>query len=445
LLAANIKGEGLFASQYSTVSFFFFDRPTEYIHCHLLIETIDQIIFSILYVCIVCVEWQYFFQNETIKQVAPAFRGVCNTEIGRIGTIAHELIHPFGLPEMYDTELGYGTGNIGGIDRFGVMANPAGNSGGDLAWPGHVGAWTRLQLGWVDPIIIDTDGTFEIRPVEQHPDIYKITKGFADKEYLLIENRQPIAGDFDEKFFSPGGIVIYHVDENIWDIYTDGGSVGNYPRGGPFLNGWPGNGKHYPVAILQADGLYELEQGINGGQTADIWNKPSQVLGPGNGEKIATAANNYPNTDSYSFGVINPTGITIRNFQTEPGTNIMTFQVCGMDGGDCPKDGPPDTIAPSKAPPKVLTIAPTKTPTKIPTEIPVPDAIKPPTKTPTKMPTKTPTKIPTPAATPTLTTPTAIIITSEDSSATTTSNIMVSTTFVVVVVAWSMQLLLLIA
>ena len=37
------------------------------------------------------------------------------------------------------------------------MANAAGNSGGNLAWPGHVGAWSRLELGWVDPIVIDKD------------------------------------------------------------------------------------------------------------------------------------------------------------------------------------------------------------------------------------------------------------------------------------------------
>lgn len=102
------------------------------------------------------------------------------------------------------------------------MANAAGNSGGDYAWPGHLGAWSRFQLGWVDPIVIDKGGTYELRPVEQYPDVYKITKGFSNpKEYLLIENRQSIAGDFDEKFFTPGGIIIYHVDENNWDVFKN--------------------------------------------------------------------------------------------------------------------------------------------------------------------------------------------------------------------------------
>ena len=226
--------------------------------------------------------------------------------------------------------------HLGGLDHFGVMGSSSGNSG-DLAWPGHPAAWTRLQLGWVEPITIERDGTYDIRPVEEFPDIYKITTGFQDKEYLLLENRQPIEGDFDEKFFSPGGIAIYHVDENIWDVFPTN-TKGNNPSGGPFLDGWPGNGKHYPVALLQADGLYELEQGINGGQSADLWNDASQVLGPGNGEKVAETAS-YPNTDSYQNGNIVPTGITLSNFKSKPGTNVMTFDVCGFETTDCPQVG----------------------------------------------------------------------------------------------------------
>jgi hypothetical protein len=280
----------------------------------------------------------------------------------------HELIHPFGLPDLYDMDAGYNTGNIGGIDRFGVMANPSGNAGGDLSWPGHVSAWTRTKLGWIDPTVIDSDGTYELRAVEQHADMFKITQGFADKEYLLLENRQAINGDFDERFFSPGGILIYHIDENIWDIFDNGGNTGNSPRGGPFLDGWPGNGKHYPIALLQADGLYELEQGINGGGSTDIWNDASQVLGPGNGEKVASKAN-YPNTDSYAFGVIKETGITIRNFSTKTGTT-MTFEVCGLSGVCSDNPITPDTKPPTKAPTKTPTQQPTQTPTKSPTNSP---------------------------------------------------------------------------
>ena len=335
--------------------------------------------------------------------VVPAFRGTCETQIGRIGPIIHETIHTFGLPELYDVE-GYSptqnTGaNVGGIDHFGVMANAAGNSNGDFAWPGHISAWTRLQLGWTTPIEITQDGTYTLRPIELYPDLYILRKGFANaKEYLLLENRQPLVDDYDEKFFAPGGIVIYHVDENIWDVSPyEPGPKGQYPRGGPFLGpSWPKNGQHYPVAILQADGLYQLEQALNGGDAQDLWNRPTQKLSP----QGTQDGKKYPNTDSYAFGKIQSTGITLQNFQTITNTNTeeekgrrrlrgsgssMTFQVCGLDSEDCPEivtddpdesgDDPsklttPPTRAPTNAPTKapiakVLTLAPTVAPTQI--------------------------------------------------------------------------------
>jgi len=329
--------------------------------------------------------------------VAPAFRGTCDLKIGRIGTIVHEMIHPFGLPDLYDGEGEYSTGELGGIARFGTMANPSGNAG-DLAWPGHISGWTRKELGWITPTEIDSDGTYILKPVEENPEMFIIKKGFEDREYLLIENRQPIQGDFDEKFFDPGGIVVYHVDENIWDAYSDGSLGTNIPRGGPFLSGWPGNGKHYPVAILQADGLYELEQGINGGQSADIYNEPSQVLGPGNGERTASKAN-YPNTDSYAFGTIVKTGITLTNFKKNGGS-AMSFQVCGLSGGKCDINTGPAPAPPTKTPTKSPQVPDTKAPTKAPTKTSqVPDT-KAPTKNPvTKPPTKEPTEAPTEAPT----------------------------------------------
>ena len=111
-----------------------------------------------------------------------------------------------------------------------------------------------------------------------------------------------------------------------------------------------------------------MEQGINGGQSADLWNNNKQILGPGNGEKIAKMAN-YPNTDSYAFGVISPTGITIQNFQMKSdGSKTMTFQIC-FDDDDC-SDGESGvgTAGVTNAP----TNAPATAPTNAPTNVPLP-------------------------------------------------------------------------
>jgi hypothetical protein len=91
-----------------------------------------------------------------------------------------------------------GQGNIGGIDRYGIMANPRGQMNSP-AYPGHASAWTKVTLGWADPIVISADGTYNARPAESYPDIYRIDFGYAPFEYLLLEMRVPCPGDFDER------------------------------------------------------------------------------------------------------------------------------------------------------------------------------------------------------------------------------------------------------
>lgn len=171
----------------------------------------------------------------------------------------------------------------------------------------------------MNPIEITEDGVYTARASAYYPDIYRISAPYASGEYLLIENRQPVLSD--QNLWKPGGILIYHVDENT-------GGNGNRVRGGPFLEGWPGNGAHYKVALLQADGKYDLEQALNQGHIADFW-QPGDSLGPGNGELVATEVGTYPNTDSYVEGHIRITGLEIGQFaETDPG--VWSFRVANL-------------------------------------------------------------------------------------------------------------------
>jgi len=144
--------------------------------------------------------------------------------------------------------------------------------------------------------------------------------------------------------------VIYHVDENT-------GGNGNRVRGGPFLEGWPGNGAHYKVALLQADGKYELEQGLNQGHMDDFW-KAGDVLGPGNGETEATSNGTYPNTDSYMGGNIVVTGLQIDQFQ-ETESGLWSFRVSNLVPIIAPNQQEPSAETPSppsQAPTDLLNI-----------------------------------------------------------------------------------------
>jgi hypothetical protein len=103
---------------------------------------------------------------------------------------------------------------------------------------------------------------------------------------------------------------------------------------------WPENGRHYQVAVLQADGLYELEKALNNGNIGDFWIQ-GRELGPGDNEIPF-----FPNTDGYAFGETVRTGVSVKSF-SRSGT-IMSFEVTGL-GGSRPLPMEP-SLAPEYSP-----------------------------------------------------------------------------------------------
>ena len=202
--------------------------------------------------------------------------------IVHFGVIAHETGHFFGLPDLYDTD---GSGE--GIGSWGMMANSWGFDGTQLH-PPHFCAWSKIELGWVTPTVISTDGLYAIDQVQTNPQIYRIDNGYPSDEYLLIENRQPVG---IETVIPQGGLCIYHIDDSLIDLSAF------YTEGYPGQSGWPENGNHYGVAVLQADGNYNLEKNNNRGDSGDVYHAGSvSEIGPGPG--------NHPNTDAYQNGTI---------------------------------------------------------------------------------------------------------------------------------------------
>ena len=184
--------------------------------------------------------------------VSPGLWAVSGSAPGRIGVVCHELGHFLGLPDLYDTD---GGGN--GLGMWGLMG--AGSWGFDLEQltPVHPSGWSKMKLGWVEPEKI-LPGSHTALQSATSSSLFMIDSGYPSGEYLLIENRQPTGFDAT---IPEGGLAIWHVDESRGSFtYNDV----NREEGYPGLPGWPDNGKHYRVALLQADGLYELEQGDTG-------------------------------------------------------------------------------------------------------------------------------------------------------------------------------------
>ena len=217
----------------------------------------------------------------------PALWGTSGTAISRIGVIAHETGHFFGLPDLYDYDSdGSGAGN------WCLMAN---SWGWDQSqhFPPHLCAWSKSQLGYVLPTVLTSPGPQYVGQAETSPTAYRINLNYTGNEYLLIENRQPTG--FDQQI-PQGGIAIWHIDDNIAHFP---GAGFNQNQGYPGQPGWPGNGLHYGVALLQADGNYDLEKAFGPqGDATDLWRV---------GYKSVINEGTVPNTDRY-VTYANPTG-----------------------------------------------------------------------------------------------------------------------------------------
>jgi len=170
--------------------------------------------------------------------------------IATIGVFCHELGHAFGLPDLYD--YGYDSEGVG---DWCLMA---GGSWNGLQRPGdspaHLSAWCKHFLKWLNlttangMIVTAKRLAAPLPPVESDPVAYIVCMGnnpTTSTEYLMIENRQWIGYD---QALPNYGMLAWHVDETV-----------------------PNNDDqtHYHVALIQADGLKDLESNVNRGDVGD--------------------------------------------------------------------------------------------------------------------------------------------------------------------------------
>lgn len=219
-----------------------------------------------------------------------------------IGVFAHELGHGFGLPDLYDTDY-----SSRGIGRWSVMAGGAwngvlGNS------PSHFDAWCKIQLGFLTPIT----PTSQLlgAPIPQAATdsvVYRLWDGgIVANEYYLVENRQRTG--FDAGL--PGdGLLIWHVDDNVLGDNTQEWYPGHTSSG------------HYLVALEQADGLFQLEQNQNNGNSGDPF--------PGSTNARSFNSITTPSSLSYSGAV---SFVTVTNISNSGSLMTADFSVSLVSG-----------------------------------------------------------------------------------------------------------------
>ncbi|MBT7618572.1 MAG: M6 family metalloprotease domain-containing protein, partial [Calditrichaeota bacterium] len=112
-------------------------------------------------------------------------------EDGQIGVFGHEAAHAlFGIPDLYDR--GYQSSGLG---AWSMMAGGSWGDGGRS--PAHFDAWSKLQMGVIDPQNVNENlYNIEIPAIESEDASYIIWQdGDPGNEYFLIENRQQIGFD----------------------------------------------------------------------------------------------------------------------------------------------------------------------------------------------------------------------------------------------------------
>jgi immune inhibitor A len=196
-------------------------------------------------------------------------------ENGRIGVYCHEAGHAvFGLPDLYDYDYdSYGVGN------WSVMS--FGSWGNNGRRPTHLDAWSKCDCGFVVPhvVTVNTDSVMFPR-VEYTPVIEKLwSYGAPTNEFIMVENRQKVGFD---NYLPSSGMLIWHVDEN-----QSGNDNQWYP-------GYTDYG-HYKVALEQADGLWQMEQNINAGNSGDPY--------PGSTGSRFYNDSTTPDSKDYNFNI----------------------------------------------------------------------------------------------------------------------------------------------
>lgn len=164
-----------------------------------------------------------------------------------IGLVTHEIGHIFGLPDLYNT----GSSSSHGIGEWGLMGSGNWRTANS---PAHMAAWSRAQLGWVTEVVINSDMTLDISPVETADTAYVLPIADSD-EYYLLENRQRI-GSSDDQMWGPG-LLVWHVDSVLVRQRMSSNT----------LNATDPEA----VRLIQADGADDLKAGRDRGDADDPW------------------------------------------------------------------------------------------------------------------------------------------------------------------------------
>lgn len=191
---------------------------------------------------------KWTLRSPFISKGVKVFAYSTEPEDGRLGVFAHEFGHVLGLPDLYDTNY-----LSSGVGEWCLMGGGSWGNNGNR--PCDMSCWCKYRLGWLNPNVIKRSQSIELRPLaDLKGTAALIPLGASKDEYLLLENRD--ASRLDACL--PGsGLLIWHINES-----RDGNT----------------NPNDYLVGLVQADGLQQLNTGINQGDSGDAFPGSKKVI-----------------------------------------------------------------------------------------------------------------------------------------------------------------------
>ncbi len=240
-----------------------------------------------------------------------------------MGTVAHELGHDIGWPDLYDT-----SGVSEGVGEWSVMGSgnwlsaPGGYVGSS---PAHPDAFLKWYQGWITPTqVIGTQNNVPVVQAESPGATFvqllnnpggvdwRFGQQSGSGEYFLMENREKTG--FDAGL--PGcGLLIWHIDESV--TYSNAANAGT---------------AHPLVDLMEADGRVDLHEARNRGDTGD----------PFPGARGSTTFDRYtnPNSDLYNGS---HSGVYATNISGSCAVT-MTANFSAADARPTPTPTPPPVL-----------------------------------------------------------------------------------------------------
>jgi M6 family metalloprotease-like protein len=164
--------------------------------------------------------WAYLWAyqgNSSFDGVSPTayiwmpyeFVATNNGEVDAL-TFIHETGHMLGLEDFYDYEEDDGSGNEFGLGGADMMDSNAGDHN----------PWSKMILGWIDPLVVDTSMQVDLSPYISSGQALLITEdwnGTLFDEYIIAMYFTPTGFYTGDDYFFDGqsGMVLYHVDARL--------------------------------------------------------------------------------------------------------------------------------------------------------------------------------------------------------------------------------------